>query len=192
MREAYADRALAIECRQTISQPYMVAVMTEAVIRRLAGPEGPTLRTSGGPVGPDRRTRVLEIGTGSGYQAAVLSALVDDVISIERHEALAAQARARLARLGYANVQVLVGDGTRGWPALAPYHGIVVTAGAPVVPAALTAQLADGASLVIPVGSEYLQQLMVLTRHGDRLEQHVGESCAFVPLIGEQGWSDRS
>ena len=169
---AYADRALPIGHRQTISQPYMVAAMSEA----LALPD---------------RARVLEIGTGSGYQAAILTMLAADVISIERHEALASQARERLHRLGYESVRVVVGDGSLGWFESAPYDGIVVTAGAPAVPDALRQQLADGGRLVIPVGNEYLQHLLVITRHGDTFEERRGEACAFVPLVGQQAWPDR-
>src|SRR6476646_4187513 len=127
---AYSDRALAIGQRQTISQPYIVAAMTEALALR-------------------HSARVLEVGTGSGYQAAVLAMLAGEVISIERHEALASQARERLQRLGYHNVRVVVGDGSFGWPESAPYDGIIVTAGAPAVPDALRQQLASDAKLVI-------------------------------------------
>jgi protein-L-isoaspartate(D-aspartate) O-methyltransferase len=172
MSHAYADRALAIEHGQTISQPYMVARMTE----ELALPEG---------------ARVLEVGTGSGYQAAVLALIAREVISIERHAALASQARERLTRLEYPNVRILVGDGTRGWPDLAPYDGIVVTAGAPSIPEALRQQLTDGGRLVIPVGNEFMQQLAVVTRHGDDFQVRLTEGCAFVPLIGEHGWPDK-
>jgi protein-L-isoaspartate(D-aspartate) O-methyltransferase len=168
---AYTDRALPIELGQTISQPYMVALMTEAL--RL--PE---------------RAHVLEVGTGSGYQAAVLSLIVADVVSIERHEPLADTARARLARLGLHNVNVVIGDGTRGWSLSAPYDGIVVTAGAPVVPDALRQQLADGARLVIPVGSAVLQHLTVVTRRGEQFDESAHAPCAFVPLIGAEGWPD--
>ena len=168
---AYADRALPIGQRQTISQPYMVAVMTAA----LALP---------------RHARVLEIGTGSGYQSAILAVLADEVISIERQETLASQARERLGRLGYHNVRVVVGDGSLGWPESAPYTGIIVTAGAPAVPDALRQQLADGAKLVIPVGNEYLQHLMVITRLGDTFDEQRGEPCAFVPLVGQRAWPE--
>jgi protein-L-isoaspartate(D-aspartate) O-methyltransferase len=168
---AYSDRALPIGQRQTISQPYMVAVMSEA----LALPEN---------------ARVLEIGTGSGYQAAILAMLADNVISIERHEALASSARERLGRLGYHNVRVVVGDGSLGWPESAPYGGIIVTAGAPAVPDTLRRQLADGGRLVIPVGNQYLQHLLVVTRRGDSFEERRGEACAFVPLVGQQAWPE--
>jgi len=169
---AYSDRALAIGQRQTISQPYIVAAMTEALALR-------------------DNARVLEVGTGSGYQAAVLAMLAGEVISIERHEALASQARERLQRLGYHNVRVVVGDGSFGWPESAPYDGIIVTAGAPAVPDALRQQLASDAKLVIPVGNEYVQHLLVVTRLGDRFEEQRGEACAFVPLVGQRAWPDR-
>jgi len=168
---AYADRALPIGLRQTISQPYMVAVMTEALAL-------------------SDRARVLEIGTGSGYQAAILATLAADVISIERHEALASQARQRFRRLGYHNVRVVVGDGSLGWAESAPYDGIIVTAGAPAVPDSLRRQLAEGGRLVIPVGNEYLQHLLIITRHDDTFEEQRGEACAFVPLVGEQAWPE--
>jgi protein-L-isoaspartate(D-aspartate) O-methyltransferase len=169
--QAYADRALAIEHGQTISQPYMVARMTE----ELALPE---------------HARVLEVGTGSGYQAAILGIIAAEVISVERHEALAGQARDRLVRLGYHNVQVIVADGTHGWPGAAPYDGIVVTAGAPAVPEALRQQLADAGRLVIPVGTEFMQQLTIVARRGGEFVVRRNEGCCFVPLIGEYGWPD--
>jgi len=169
--QAYADRALAIEHGQTISQPYMVARMTE----ELSLPE---------------HARVLEVGTGSGYQAAILGVIAAEVISVERHEPLASQARDRLVRLGYLNVRVIVGDGTCGWPDAAPYDGIVVTAGAPAVPEALRQQLSDGGRLVIPVGNEFIQQLTVVTRRADEFVVRLTEGCSFVPLIGEHGWPD--
>jgi len=166
---AYADQALPIGDGQTISQPYMVATMTEAL--GLGGGE-----------------RVLEVGAGSGYQTAILAELAREVISIERHPDLAAAARERLAALGYRNVEVVVGDGSVGYPSAAPYDAILVTAGAPQIPTALKAQLADGGRLVIPVGSQRQQDLYVVRReHGDYVAA-VRESCVFVPLIGEQGW----
>jgi protein-L-isoaspartate(D-aspartate) O-methyltransferase len=168
--EAYADRALPIGGGQTISQPYMVAVMTEAL--RLTGTE-----------------RVLEVGTGSGYQAAVLSELAREVITIERVPELAHAARARLAALGCANIEVHVGDGTLGWPARAPFDGILVTAGAPRVPESLKLQLSpDGGRLVVPVGPADQQWLTIVTRTGDRFEESIGVSCVFVPLLGQEGW----
>jgi protein-L-isoaspartate(D-aspartate) O-methyltransferase len=169
---AYADQALPIGDGQTISQPYMVAVMTEALA--LTGDE-----------------RVLEIGTGSGYQTAILAVLARDVISIERRPELAAQARARLDGLGHRNVQVIIGDGSLGYAAAAPYAAIIVTAGAPRVPDPLRAQLAEGGRLVIPVGSPWQQDLLVVRRRAGDFETLVRDACVFVPLVGEGGWSDR-
>ena len=168
---AYADRALPIGSGQTISQPYMVAVMTEAL--RLTGSE-----------------RVLDVGTGSGYQAAVLSLLAREVITIERRPELADSARTTLATLGYTNVTVITGDGTLGSPEHAPFDGIVVGAGAPRVPAALKAQLStSGGRLVIPVGPPEHQALHVVTRDGTAFVDILGIGCVFVPLIGEEGWA---
>jgi protein-L-isoaspartate(D-aspartate) O-methyltransferase len=169
--EAYADRALSIGLGQTISQPYMVAVMTAAL--RLA----PT-------------DRVLEIGTGSGYQSAVLAELAGEVVSIERHAPLAEAARARLAALGVVRVTVVVGDGTQGYAPGAPYDAILVTAGAPRIPDALRSQLADGGRLVIPVGSAWHQDLLVVERAGTEFRTTAGEGCVFVPLVGRDGWPD--
>jgi len=168
---AYDDKPLHIGLGQTISQPYMVARMTEL------------LRLEPGD-------KVLEIGTGSGYQAAILSRLAGQVWTIERHPSLAERARRLLAGMGYGNVQVLVGDGSRGWAAEAPYDGIVVTAAAPVVPKDLQAQLAPGARLVIPVGDPWSQWLTVVerTEKGFRETQVLG--CRFVPLVGEQAYPE--
>ena len=165
---AYADRALPIGHGQTISQPYMVAVMTEAL----------TLR--GGE-------RVLEIGTGSGYQAAILAELARDVVTIERRPELAEAARTRLASLGYKNITVVVADGTAGEAGI-PYDAILVTAGAPRVPASLRAQLADGGRLVIPIGTHGQQDLTVIARSGGVFVESVHEGCVFVPLVGREGW----
>lgn len=167
---AYEDCALPIAEGQTISQPYMVAAMCEAI--HLRGPE-----------------TVLEIGTGSGYAAAVLSRLVRRVVSIERHPALAERAAALLRDLGYSNVEVYLGDGSRGWPTQAPYDAITVAAGAPTVPEALTRQLHEGGRLLVPVGEPRQQVLLRLTRSGNRLLQEELMPCVFVPLIGAQGWS---
>jgi len=169
---AYDDRALPIGCDQTISQPYMVAVMTEAL-------------------GLTPGSRVLEVGTGSGYQAAVLSHLAGEVISIERRPELATEASARLASLGCANVRVIIGDGTQGHPEGAPYDAVLVTAGAPQVPQPLTDQLSDGGRLVIPVGSPREQGLVIIERRGTELVQRSGEACVFVPLVGRFGWDAR-
>jgi protein-L-isoaspartate(D-aspartate) O-methyltransferase len=166
---AYDDMPLPIGYDQTISQPLMVAMMTEAL--RLHGDE-----------------RVLEIGTGSGYQAAILARLAKVVFTIERISELAAQARAMLATLGITNVHVLVADGTVGLPEHAPYDAIVVTAGAPHVPLPLADQLHIDGRLVIPVGGRLEQTLVRVTKTSSGLQtEHLGE-CRFVPLIGEQGW----
>ena len=167
--QAYDDRPLAIGEGQTISQPYMVAAMTQAA-------------SVGGA------DRVLDVGTGSGYQAAVLARLGRTVVSIERRPALAARARATARRLGIVNLVVLDGDGTEGVPVFAPYDAILVAAGAPAVPKSLVAQLADGGRLVIPVGSAELQHVTVVRRDGDRLTEERREGCVFVPLVGRQGW----
>jgi protein-L-isoaspartate(D-aspartate) O-methyltransferase len=163
--QAYADHPLPIGHRQTISQPYIVAFMTEAL--RLTGSE-----------------KVLEVGTGSGYQAAVLAELVDEVYSIEIVEPLAREAGERLARLGYANVHVRAGDGYRGWPEQAPFDAIMVTAAAPRVPEPLKQQLKDGGRMVLPVGDDF-QELVVLTRRGDVFEESSVLPVRFVPMTGE-------
>lgn len=170
---AYADHPLPIGDGQTISQPYIVALMTEAIE-------------------PAPGQRVLEIGTGSGYAAAVLARIVDRVVTVERFESLARGAAACLAGLGFDNVEVHAGDGTLGWPDDAPYDGIVVTAGGPDVPPALLAQLAVGGRLVAPVGPSLdLQQLVLVHRIDDEhLQRENLGAVAFVPLVGEQGWAE--
>lgn len=171
-RAAYEERPLPIGEGQTISQPYVVALMTQAL--ELTGTE-----------------RVLEVGTGSGYQAAVLAAIVPRVVTVERRPALAAQARVTLDQLGVEGVEVHVGDGTRGWPPDAPYDAIVVTAGGPEVPPALVDQLAPGGRLVVPVGGRGAQRLVRVRRaaDGSLATEDLG-GVAFVPLVGEQGWPD--
>jgi protein-L-isoaspartate(D-aspartate) O-methyltransferase len=166
---AYADEPLPIGEGQTISQPFMVAVMADAL--SLEGPE-----------------RVLEVGAGCGYQAAVLSLLAREVISVEAQSTLAAQARERLARLGYANVRIVEGDGSLGWPADEPYDAILVTAAAPAVPPPLLEQLAEGGSLVIPVGKTNHQELMRMVRRAGRTTEESLCACRFVPLVGRYGW----
>lgn len=168
---AYADRALPINMGQTISQPLMVATMTQAL--QLRGNE-----------------RVLEIGTGSGYQTAILSALAAFVYSIERHEQLALSAARRLAHMGIANVAVYVGDGSLGWSATAPYDRILVTAAAPHLPDYLVEQLVEWGMLVIPVGSHERQELLVVHRAPWGKEIRSLGNCVFVPLVGEGGWRE--
>lgn len=169
---AFDDTPLPIGQGQTISEPYVVALMIEAL-----GPRG------GGTV--------LEIGTGSGYAAAVLSRIALQVCTIERSAGLAAAAATRLTALGYTNVQVLTGDGTLGWPARAPFDAIVVTAAGPQLPPALKAQLAIGARLVMPVGRRCgLQELLRTTRVSQQeFSTEVLATVSFVPLLGEQGWT---
>jgi len=167
---AYVDAAVAIECGQTISQPYVVARMTELL-----------------ELTPE--ARVLEIGTGSGYQAAILGMMTPRVITIERHPQLADQARALLSRLGYRNISVHCGDGTLGWPEEAPYPAIVVTAAAALLPQPLAEQLAPGGRLVLPVGDFTGQVLQVWTREKGGLAHENIIPVSFVPLRGKFGWS---
>lgn len=167
---AYEDYPLSIGYGQTISQPYMVALMTQSLM-------------------PGPQDTVLEIGTGSGYQAAILSRLCRMVYSIERISALASRARKAHDGLGYYNINVRIGDGSQGMPKEAPFDGIIVTAGAPHVPESLTAQLAEGGRLIIPVGDESLQDLKRITRTGEGLKEESLGGCRFVKLIGRNGWS---
>jgi len=169
--QAYQDHPLPIDAGQTISQPYMVALMTEAL-------------------SPSPTDRVLEIGTGSGYQAAILSRLCAQVYSVERIAALATRARKVLDELGYYNIHIRVGDGTLGWSQEAPFDGIVVTAGAPHVPEALVDQLAVGGRLVIPVGDQSMQDLKRCTRTPQGVREESLGGCRFVRLIGKNGWQD--
>jgi protein-L-isoaspartate(D-aspartate) O-methyltransferase len=171
MEAAYSDRPLPIGYGQTISQPYMVAVMTEAL-----GLEG-----SG---------KVLEVGTGSGYQAAILAEIASHVVTTERVPELAEAARSVIRELGYTNVEVIVADGSKGYIAEAPYDAIIVTAGAPEIPRSLVDQLADGGRLVVPVGNTYQQTLTRLTKRGSEEVVERLEGCVFVPLIGEYGWKE--
>ena len=170
---AYEDAPLPIGAGQTISQPYIVAAMTAAL--RLS----PT-------------DRVLEIGTGCGYQAAVLSRLAKEVFTIECRTELASAASKRLARLGYANVHVHCGDGTLGLPECAPFDAILVAAAAPAVPQPLLAQLADGARMILPVGDSEHQELRLIEKRGGEFLTNTLEGCRFVPLVGYHGWRDSS
>jgi len=171
LAEALSDRALPIDCGQTISQPYMVAAMTELL-----------------KLQPERR--VLEIGTGCGYQTAVLARLAGHVFTIERLADLQAGARRLLTSLDVNNVSYHVGDGTQGWPYEAPFDGIIVTAAAHEIPPPLLAQLADGGRLVIPVGGEHEQILTVVEREQGRLHENPQFPCRFVKLIGRAGWDE--
>ena len=168
---AYDDAALPIGHRQTISQPFVVAKICS-----LLALEG--------------RERVLDVGTGSGYQAAVLAELAAEVVTIERIAALADDARARLAAAGYENVDVHIGDGSLGVPERAPFDGIAVAAAAPTVPPALYAQLADGGRLVLPRGSRWGQELVLVERGPDRPIERTSIPCRFVPLLGDEGFGD--
>jgi protein-L-isoaspartate(D-aspartate) O-methyltransferase len=168
--EAYAPRAVPLQDGQTLSQPFMVALMSQALALR------PGLR-------------VLEIGTGSGYQAAVLAEMGARVFSVERMDTLARRARSVLDALGYESVRIRVGDGSLGWPEEAPFDRIVVTAAAPAVPPALVGQLADPGLLVVPVGDRDLQHLALVHRDQGSLVQEEGCACRFVPLVGEEGFA---
>ena len=169
---AYDDQPLPIGEGQTISQPFMVAAMTEAL--ELTGSE-----------------RVLEVGTGSGYQAAILSRLAREVHTVENHAALAAAAAERLERLGCSNLRVHTGDGTLGLEEFAPFDAIVVTAAAPRIPPPLVEQLAEGGRLIIPVGGSQQQELLRLRNSGGKTEREVLHYCRFVPLVGLFGWNGR-
>jgi protein-L-isoaspartate(D-aspartate) O-methyltransferase len=166
---AYADSALPIGEGQTISQPWIVAAICQAL--KLSGSE-----------------RVLEIGSGSGYSAAVLSRLAAEVIGIERHASLAAEARRALDRAGVGNVELLVGDGSRGMRGRAPFEAVAVHATAPAPPRSLLAQLADGGRLVVPIATDSVDLLTVFSRRGDELRSEEIGPCRFVPLIGEEGF----
>jgi protein-L-isoaspartate(D-aspartate) O-methyltransferase len=168
--QAYEDYPSPIGEKQTISQPYIVALMTELL--QLKGNE-----------------RILEIGTGSGYQTAVLAELVDHVYSIERIPSLAKRARKLLDELKYTNIVITIDDGTLGWREHSPYDGVIVTAAAPYPPTTLLEQLKTGCKLVIPIGEEFVQDLLVYTKDdkGEYIKENYG-GCRFVKLIGNQGW----
>lgn len=167
--KAYGDHPLPIGEKQTISQPFMVAVMTEAL--GLLGHE-----------------RVLEIGTGSGYQTAILCRMCAKVYSIERIKPLAERAQRTLDVLGFRNYIIRVGDGTHGWAEEAPFDGILVTAGAPLIPDPFKSQLSEGGRLIIPVGDEYSQMLKKITKEADSFLYENITGCVFVKLIGNYGW----
>lgn len=167
--EAYADYPLPIGKNQTISQPFIVALMTQAAQLKEVD-------------------KILEIGTGSGYQAAILAEICEKVYSIERIESLAKRAQEVLRRLHYQNIQIKIGDGSKGWKQYAPYDAIIVTAAGFTVPKSLLQQLEDGGRLIIPLGGLYLQELFRLTKKGEYLQKENLGSVRFVPLIGEEGF----
>ncbi len=166
---AYEDMALPVGEGQTISQPYMVAIMTQLL--GLSGKEN-----------------VLEIGTGSGYQAAVLAELSNQVYTIERIQSLSDHAREVIRTLGYENIHLRVGDGTLGWPESAPFDRILITAGAPEMPLPLIEQLSEGGIIVAPVGDRFSQQLLKMTKRKGELSKEYLTPCVFVPLVGKYGW----
>ncbi|RLE06733.1 protein-L-isoaspartate O-methyltransferase [Candidatus Aerophobetes bacterium] len=170
-KDAYEDFPLPIGEGQTISQPYMVALMTQCL--ELRGGE-----------------RVLEIGTGSGYQTAVLAELAKEVYSVERINSLAQRTGKLLKKLGYTNIRILVANGTLGWEEFSPYDRILVTAGAKEVPQPLLSQLKEGGIMVIPVGDMYSQELEVIRKEEDSIKTETVEKCVFVPLIGMHGWKE--
>lgn len=169
--EAYGDTALPIGERQTISQPYMVAVMTELL--ELRGKE-----------------KVLEIGTGSGYQTAILAELAAEVYTIERIQSLSDSARETLSELGYRNINIRADDGTLGWPEAAPFDRILITAGAPEIPEPHIEQLAEGGIIVAPVGDRFSQQLVRAVKREGSLSKEYHTPCVFVPLVGDYGWKE--
>jgi len=169
--QAYEDHPVPIGDGQTISQPYIVAIMLQALA--LTGSE-----------------KVLEVGTGSGYQTALLAELAVEIYSVERHASLAAAAERKLAALGYRNVHVLVGDGSQGLPEYPPFDAIVVSAAAPIIPPALFEQLAENGRMVIPVGPAHAQELQLVRKQNGEATVKVLEGCRFVPLIGGQGYPD--
>ncbi len=167
---AYSDRPLPIGQDQTISQPYIVALMTDAL-------------------GPKEGEKVLEVGTGSGYQAAILAAIGTQVYGLERLGSLAEKAKTKLKSLGY-DIKMKVGDGTLGWEEYSPYDKIIVTAAAPALPEPLVEQLKTGGKMVIPIGQRYHQDLTLITKlNKDKITEEKICGCIFVPLIGQKGWS---
>jgi len=170
-RSAYEDAPLPIGNGQTISQPYIVALMTELL-------------------DPQPTDHILEIGAGSGYQAAILSMLVQHITTIERIPEVADLARKNLEKIGLKNISIIVGDGTRGYPDNAPYHGIMITAATPEIPTPLIDQLAIGGVLVAPVGDREIQELVTVTKKENGIVRLAHGGVRFVPLIGEYGWAD--
>ena len=170
---AYENVALPIGQDQTISQPYIIVLMVTAL-------------------GLHRTHRVLEVGTGSGYQAAILSQLAQEVITVERIRMLAKTASCRLRSLGYHNVETYLTENQLGWPLRAPYDAIIVSCGAPMIPSQLVDQLVEGGKLVVPVGSRNSQELLKITRNANNFSVTSLTSCRFVPLIGQGAWSDNS
>ncbi len=171
LASAYDDHPLPISEGQTISQPYIVALMSECLA--LTGNE-----------------RILEIGAGSGYQAAILAELAGEVYTVERIPTLAEDAQQILKKLGYRNVNVKCGDGTLGWKEFSPYQGIIVTAGAPQIPEPLIEQLDEGGRIVIPLGESFSQMLTLIEKKEGKIFQSSVCGCVFVPLIGKYGWRD--
>jgi protein-L-isoaspartate(D-aspartate) O-methyltransferase len=169
--KAYEDTALPIGEGQTISQPYMVAVMTELL--ELKGNE-----------------KVLEIGTGSGYQTAILAELAKEVYTVERVAVLAKRSEERLHSLGYNNIHIKVGDGTIGWAEESPFNRILITAGCPKIPNSLIEQIAEGGIIIAPVGDRFSQQLLKVRKSKDKLLEQYHTPCVFVPLIGAYGWKE--
>lgn len=169
--DAYNDHPLSIGYSQTISQPFMVALMTQCL--ELTGNE-----------------KILEIGTGSGYQTVILAELAKQVYTIERHKELFETARSNWEQLGVSNIFGKIDDGTAGWDEFAPYDGIIVTAGSPDVPDPLKQQLKDNGKMVIPVGKRFAQDLLVIKKEKKKFIQHTVCGCVFVPLIGKYGWTN--
>lgn len=169
MQVAYNDGSLPIGSGQTISQPYMVAMMTEALMLK-------------------KNDKVLEIGTGSGYQTAILQEIAAHIYSVERISILAEHARKVLDSLGYSGITIKVGDGSLGWPEQSPFDAIIVTSGSPGIPETLMTQLCDNGRMIIPVGSRNHQKIIRIKRSGDNYKKEEMLSCIFVPLIGKYGW----